>query len=152
MPFCFYWATLYLRNVIEILPNAETTSCISLFKVMAAAKGRLECLVHHIAEKRTYRVETKHLSSSDGNADIDHSKDLEELSLGPRLQINPKSGLNDELLDIRVHGLLPGQKVSLRAHVLSECGEYRFESRAEYVADDDGKVMGMSSQVYYVVM
>ncbi|XP_072163553.1 acyl-coenzyme A thioesterase 1-like [Diadema setosum] len=56
------------------------------------------------------------------------------------LHVHAQSGLSDELLDIRVSGLEPGQEVTLRAYVMSECGRYRFESSAQYVADRSGRV------------
>ncbi|XP_071476479.1 bile acid-CoA:amino acid N-acyltransferase-like [Diadema antillarum] len=56
------------------------------------------------------------------------------------LHVHPQSGLSDELLDIRVSGLEPGQEVTLQAHVTSECGRYHFESSAKYVADRSGQV------------
>lgn len=96
-----------------------------------AAKYRLECLLHHLdSNKRDTSIGPLFCHSSSESA----------AGTDPKLVIHPTSGLNDELLDIRVSGLRAGQKVTLRAHVTSECGRYRFESSADYIADDYGSI------------
>ncbi|XP_011680549.2 acyl-coenzyme A amino acid N-acyltransferase 2 isoform X1 [Strongylocentrotus purpuratus] len=58
----------------------------------------------------------------------------------PTLSVHPESSLCDEVVNIEANGLSPGQLVTLKAHVYTENGKYRFESRAHYKADADGKV------------
>ena len=60
----------------------------------------------------------------------------------PTVQASPQSGLADELLDIRASGLTPGQSVVLQGEVDTECGRYRFTSRAKYTANNNGEVNG----------
>ena len=60
----------------------------------------------------------------------------------PTIHAWPRSGLADESLDIRATGLTPGQSVVLQGEVDTECGRYRFTSRAKYTADKCGQVTG----------
>ncbi|XP_011674001.2 peroxisomal succinyl-coenzyme A thioesterase [Strongylocentrotus purpuratus] len=62
------------------------------------------------------------------------------ISTAPKVQVLPKSSLNDEDLHIKAVGLRPYQRVTLKAHVFTESGRRRFESHAHYLADDKGTV------------
>eukprot|EP00057_Strongylocentrotus_purpuratus_P000466 XP_001176941.2 PREDICTED: acyl-coenzyme A amino acid N-acyltransferase 1 isoform X2 [Strongylocentrotus purpuratus] len=66
--------------------------------------------------------------------------DLDVRNPVPKVQVLPKYSLNDEDLHIKATGLRPCQRVTLRAHVFTESGKYRFESHAQYEADDRGIV------------
>ena len=61
---------------------------------------------------------------------------------GPSLHISPKSGLADDLLDVRVSGLRPGQRVALQAEVETECRRFKLRSEAMFQADMSGQVIG----------
>ncbi|ELV09878.1 Acyl-coenzyme A thioesterase 1 [Tupaia chinensis] len=55
------------------------------------------------------------------------------------LTVKPKTGLADEPLDIKVEGLGPGERVTLRATAISYRGR-RFHSLAHYQADCRGRL------------
>lgn len=60
---------------------------------------------------------------------------------GPVIRVEPRCGLADDVIDVRVSGLLPGQLVTIQAQVESECQRFKFQSSAMFQADLNGQVI-----------
>ncbi|XP_030846846.1 bile acid-CoA:amino acid N-acyltransferase-like [Strongylocentrotus purpuratus] len=97
---------------------------------------RLQTLLRHTSKLHPWARQNLHQTMTRSS-----SNRLFSSRPGPALQVNPRCGLADDLLDVRASGLLPGQLVQLQAEVESECQRFRFQSVAMFQADAKGQVI-----------